>query len=331
VVSSSRDCTARIQNHTENSSLGSPIELRFYNRRPHISRGSHRCYYRYPETFTVDGHQSHYQPTLGWYSSSDPSVARSHIDAMDYGNINVSIASWWGADTHLDRARLTMLMDQTLAHQSPLKWTVYYEKEMKTDPTVVDIRADLEYIKYWFVHHPTWAYVDGKPLIFVYNDDNCEVTTRWLEASGGEWYVVLKLFSNFEDCLIQPDGWHQYGAGDDGVVRNKGHSFVVSPGFWNAWSRYPRVERRTADQYCDNVKEMARSGDPWHLILSFNEAGEGTMIEPSESWSSGTKYGYYLDCLHGIVPTSGAGTRTTWTRLLVVIMTATSLLVGTSF
>lgn len=246
-------------------------------------------------------------------------MARSHIDAMDYAHINVSIASWWGDDTHLDRARLTMLMDETLAQGSPLKWTVYHEKEMKADPTVDDIRADLDYIMAWFAHLPTWAYLDGRPLIFVYSNGSCEVTTRWVEASGGDWYVVLKLFSDFEHCLVQPDGWHQYGSGDDGVVQNKGHSFVVSPGFWNAWSPLPRVSRLTPEQYCDNVKEMARSGDPWHLILSFNEAGEGTMIEPSDSWASETKYGYYLDCLHGIVSTSGAASPTTFRARIIGI------------
>jgi hypothetical protein len=225
---------------------------------------------------------------------------------MDYAHIDVSIASWWGPDTHLDRARLTMLMDETLAQQSPLRWTVYHEQEMKTDPTVEEIQRDLDYIMTWFAQHPAWAYVDGRPLIFVYNDGDggCSVTARWVAASGGDWYVVLKVFEGFEDCLLQPDGWHQYGTGDDGIVQNKGHAFVISPGFWNAWSKHPRVERRTKEQYCANVQEMVQSGEPWQLVLSFNEAGEGTMIEPSDAWSSRTKYGYYLDCLHGIVPTS---------------------------
>lgn len=231
---------------------------------------------------------------------------------MDYAHINVSIASWWGPDSHLDRARLTMLMDETVAQKSPLRWTVYHEREMKTDPTAGDIRSDLNYIQAWFARHPTWARVDGRPLIFVYNNGHCEVASRWMHASGGEWYVVLKLFGGFEECPVQPDGWHQYGSGEDGVVRNRGHSFIVSPGFWAAGSSEPRVGRRTSAQYCQNVREMVQSGDPWQLVLSFNEAGEGTMIEPSDAWSSGTKYGYYLDCLHGIVPTSAG---TAWTTI----------------
>jgi hypothetical protein len=43
---------------------------------------------------------------------------------------------------------------------------------------------------------------------------------------------------------------------------------------------------------------MVDSREPWQLIVSFNEAGEGTMVEASSSWSSNTQYGDYLDCLH---------------------------------
>jgi len=65
---------------------------------------------------------------------------------------------------------------------------------------------------------------------------------------------------------------------------------------------------------------MLKSGDPWQLVLSFNEAGEGTMIEASNSWSSGTPYGYYLDCLHGIVPVSAAKTTVMLQWLLWVLI-----------
>jgi hypothetical protein len=46
------------------------------------------------------------------------------------------------------------------------------------------------------------------------------------------------------------------------------------------------------------VKGMVDSGEPWQLVVSFNEAGEGTMIEASSAWSSNTQYGMYLDCLN---------------------------------
>jgi hypothetical protein len=281
-------------NHSLPTDMEFPIRATFY-------------YPWYPETFTVDGNLAHYKPSLGWYSSSDPMVARAHIDSMIYANIELSIASWWGQDSHLDRARLTMLLDKTIAINASLRWTVYYELEMNKNPSPYDIQKDLNYLLAWFARHPAWAYKDNKPIIFVYNENTgCDVVSRWMEASKGEWFVVLKVFKDYDKCTIQPDSWHQYGSGDDGVVHNKGYSFVVSPGFWRAGNEKPRVPRLSSKKYCHNVQMMVNSGEPWQLVLSFNEAGEGTMIESSESWSSATIYGQYLDCLHGIIPSSDA-------------------------
>ncbi len=253
----------------------------------------------YPSTWHVNGHRAHYDTSLGMYSSSDPEVADSHIDSMDYGKIQLSIASWWGPGTHLDRSRLTLLMDETIAQNSPLKWTIYHEDERDANPTPEELRKDFEYLKKWFAWHEAWAHIDGKPVIFVYNEAGCDVASRWLQASRGEWYVVLKLFGGFEDCPDQPDSWHQYGVGkEDGVVHNPGYSYVLSPGFWKADTDIPYLKRVNRTQFCRNTKSMVETGERWQLLVSFNEAGEGTLIEPSPDWESDSGYGDYLDCLH---------------------------------
>jgi hypothetical protein len=61
----------------------------------------------------------------------------------------------------------------------------------------------------------------------------------------------------------------------------------------------PKSPRIGKGRFCKNVESMVDSREPWQLIVSFNEAGEGTMIEASSSsWSSNTAYGDYVDCLH---------------------------------
>jgi hypothetical protein len=159
----------------------------------------------YPETWTVSGHLAKFEPELGFYSSGDPTVAEAHIDALEYAYVDLSIASWWGPNTNLDRARITLLMDETIAMESSLKWTVYHEDERRDDSPPHLIKEDLDYLKKWFAWHPAWAHIDQRPVIFVYNEAGCEVADRWMEASGGEWYVVLKLFKGFRDCKPQPD------------------------------------------------------------------------------------------------------------------------------
>lgn len=253
----------------------------------------------YPETWTVSGQWAKYKPDLGHYNSADPMVVESHIDALEYGNIDLGIISWFGPSTN-DRARITLLMDKSISLQSPVKWTVYYEDEMDLNPTPAQIRDHLWYLKKWFAWHPKWAHIDGKPVIFVYNDSDCDVARRWKQGSDEEWFVVLKWFHGFKDCPVQPDGWHQY-APTNAVQGHERYAFSISPGFWKATSDSPRLPRLSKMEWCQAVQDMVNSQAPFQLITTFNEAGEGTMIEASSAnWPSESSYGYYLDCLHDI-------------------------------
>jgi hypothetical protein len=88
---------------------------------------------------------------------------------------------------------------------------VYYEDEKKFDRTVDELVADLDYLKKWFAWHESWAHMDGKPVIFIWNESECEVADRWVKAANkAGWYVVLKLFGKYDECDSQPDSWHQY-------------------------------------------------------------------------------------------------------------------------
>ena len=160
----------------------------------------------YPETWTVNGALALFEPSLGYYNSADPYVVASHIDQLEYSHTDVGIISWWGPDQTNDRARISLLLDTTLAMDSNLKWTVYYESEMDSDYSVSKLVSDLEYLKKWFAWHPSFAHKDGKPVIFVYNNDGCEEANRWHQANlNNEWYVVLKVFKDYQKCQDQPE------------------------------------------------------------------------------------------------------------------------------
>lgn len=254
----------------------------------------------YPETWKVSsGAQARFVPdTFGYYKSADPMVIEAHIDQLDYGHVELGIISWWGESRNNERSRISLLQNMTTSLGSGIKWSIYYEEYDKVK-TEEDVREDLAHLTEWFTWHPTWAYVDGKPVIFVYQNKGCDNVDRWVKASNGEWHVVLKLFIGFEDCPSQPDSWHQYAPARD-VMSYEGYSFSISPGFWHAGESEARLPRVNKTSWCNNVQDMVDSGDPWQLITTFNEAGEGTLIEPSASWASDTGYGYYLDCLHDI-------------------------------
>ncbi len=50
---------------------------------------------------------------------------------------------------------------------------------------------------------------------------------------------------------------------------------------------------------------MVASNEKWQLVATFNEWGEGTIVESAQQWASASGYGQYLDALHnngGSVP-----------------------------
>jgi hypothetical protein len=76
-----------------------------------------------------------------------------------------------------------------------------------------------------------------------------------------------------------------------------GHSFTISPGFWLATSSTDRLAR-SVTAWQQEVRDMVASGEPWQLVTTFNEWGEGTAVESASEWASSSGYGAYLDALH---------------------------------
>jgi chitodextrinase len=266
------------------SNLSFPIRAAFY-------------YPWFPETWTVGGQHVNYHPTLGYYSSSDSAVAENHVRQLQYGGFQAAIASWWGPGTQSEATRLPLLLNTTASLGSSLKWSLYYEDEGSSNPSVATIQSDLSYLSK-YASHASYARIDGKPVIFVYNanDSSCEVADRWKQASAGTWYVVLKVFSGYANCANQPDSWHQYGP-SSAALSHPPHSYAISPGFWLANEASPRLARDPL-RWQQNVRDMVASGARWQLVTTFNEWGEGTAIESATEWASASGYGAYLDALH---------------------------------
>lgn len=258
----------------------------------------------YPTTWSVvdnnKKHVAHWIPKLGKYDSGHLSTIENHVQQLQYANVQLAISSWWGPDHKSDRARLLTSMDVSWnLTRGQLKWCVYFEPQ-HDDDTVAGLCEKLQYLKQWFTNHPSWLHSDGKPVIFVYNlKSDCTTSQRWMTAANGEWHVVLKWFSGWKECQYQPSGgWHQYGPSTQ-WHHGKNMFVNISPGFWQARDVKPRLERVTKTEWFKSVQKMVSVRNVrWHLITSFNEACEGTLIEATDEWDSDSGMGYFLDALH---------------------------------
>jgi len=267
---------------------GFPIRAAFY-------------YPSFPEAWTKNGMNpyTHFNPTLGFYSSDDTALIRKHLDLLEYANVQAGISSWWGTATNEDN-RLALLLDETVGTGSRFRWAPYYEKESVGDPSSDEIESDLGYLKAAYGGHTAYLRVDGKPVIFVHADasDGCGMADRWQQANASQgFYVVLEAFPGSESCSSQPSSWRE-SAPDSAAQHLAGYSYSISPGFWKADESSARLGRDAA-RWGQNIRDMVASAEPWQLITTFNGWGEGTSVEPASEWAScETCTGIYLNYLH---------------------------------
>jgi hypothetical protein len=251
----------------------------------------------FPEAWNQSGLNpfTHYHPSDGFYNGADPSAVAQQIKAMQYGKISVGIASWWGQGTPTDGKFPTLL---STAGGTGFRWALYYEKEGTTDPSPAQIAADLAYINGRYGSNPNLYKIGGRPVVFVYGGptDGCGMADRWAQGNAAASdYVVLKVFPGYTGCANQPSGWHQYSpamAEDE----QAGHAFAISPGFWIA-NGSVRLARDLTRWKAD-IRAMVASKEPWQLVTTFNEWGEGTAVESATEWATASGFGAYLDALH---------------------------------
>lgn len=242
----------------------------------------------YPETW---GDGTHYQPSLGQYSSL-LGTFQEHVLAMKYAKLDGAIVSWWGKGSHTD-TRIPALLNSPGPDR--FKFALYYENEGYQAPSAAQLSSDLAYIAANYAHHVNYLHRDGKPVIFAYAgpDDGEDMAQRWATANhqfNDRFHVCLKVYAGYETSLFPPASWHQYDPANR-TDHQIGQSFTVSPGFFFAKDTAPRLDRNVAE-FVAACQAMKASGEYWQLVTTFNEWGEGTAIEPELGWGL-----RYLDVL----------------------------------
>ena len=242
---------------------------------------------------------------FGFYESENSDVVDFHIKSMDHAKIDLAISSWWGQSHKTDK-NLKLNLDRTESLKSDLKWVAFYEQEGKgKNPSPGQIRNDLDYLRSKYVSRNAYGRINGKPVIFVWNegDKDCNTADRWAAAGAfNDWYVVLKYWGRAAfKCAKQPGAWYEYGRSANGTLiksDQRKHSFLVCPGFKMAdGSREKEWQHRNPAEWRKAIRRMVNSGADFQVITSFNEWGEGTAIENAKQWNSASGYGTYLDIL----------------------------------
>lgn len=275
-----------------------------------------------PDTIAGDGRReiaSHYYPLIGPYDSNDPHVLECHVLLMKFAGIDGAIIDWYGIQDHRDYAAIHRNTNHLIAYikKAGLSFAICYEdqsiKHLVNDGVLRESQAlshgqdVLRWMqKHWFVADE-YAKIAGRPLLFVFGPQYFK---------GASW---KELFS----ALPQPPSFYTLNSlqeGADGVFGwppvHDGR--VVPPAAWRAYlsqlyekggvgTAFPKFHDiyaeagvRTSYGYLDDQEgavfgeTLERAGESASLIqiVTWNDYGEGTIIEPT------AEFGYrYLEAV----------------------------------
>jgi hypothetical protein len=271
----------------------------------------------FPEAWAQQGQNpfTNYSPTRGFYST-DVATLKAQIADMQYGDITIGIASWFGQGSTTDKHWPALI---SAAQGTGFAWAPYYEPEGISDPTPDQITSDLHYLSTQYQGTNTdsgLATFSGKGMpVFVYNADDltqakgCDTVNRWTAARAllkSQYnltvYVDLKVFPGYASCpgISAIDGWHQYGpasANQNFAAAPGDGSYSISPGYWKSGASYGAAPFLARDRvrWQSSVASMQASGAKWQLITTFNEWGEGTAIESASGCRNSAPDGTYCD------------------------------------
>ena len=274
---------------------------------------------------------STYYPVLGCYSSNQDDVIRKHFEWLERAGIGVAIIPYFGGGGWIEETA-----EKVFAIAKEYKVKICYQMEIYRGRTLDGIRQDIKRLMDKWGKHPRIFRYGGKMMFFVFDPMNrsygpeqfslsdWKTTIRRLRTEGYRLLVIAGTL----DCtwLNAFDGLYQYDivgfASRHSTLfpsiatecRSRGKIFApsIGPGFDNSrlvsGKGTPLVlERRGTAQYDEYWQTIVRCDPTFVTIVSFNEWGESTNIEPA---SSHPPAGYHYATFSGTLEKTGTDSET---------------------
>jgi hypothetical protein len=252
---------------------------------------------------------SHFHPLIGPYDSSDRNVLEYQLLTMKLAGIDGVIVDWYGLTDHRDYAVLhrntTRLLET--AERLKMKFIICYEDQ--TIPALVDAQRlaatdrvnhaakEVEWLgKYWF-KSPSYVRLDGKPVLLSFGQTGLtnEEWSECLKRSG----VDVSYFSqqHRRDAAVGAFDWPTPSDPLKAFERFHNvsidwpHSIPVAfPRFVDIYAEakvgksYGRLDDDNGLSFRRMLELALNSNARLIQIATWNDWGEGTMIEPSHEF-----------------------------------------------
>lgn len=274
-----------------------------------------------PEVFRWDGRRevaSRDYPLIGLYDSSDPDTLECHALLLKFAGIDGVVIDWYGTEDFNDYAVVHKNTEALIAvlKKAGLKFSICYEdqsvKHMVAGGKIAESAATdhakkvLGWVEENWFADDSYVRLEERPILPVFGPQFFETEAAWktLTADLSSDPLVLTLphlaeTVNAEGVFgwppvsggktIGPETWQQdldrLYERENGAVMG-----VAYPGFEDIYSQaqlhesYGRIDPREGRTLTETLDQALESGAPLVQIATFNDFGEGTVVEPTWKW-----------------------------------------------
>ena len=252
---------------------------------------------------------SHYRPLIGPYDSGDPHVLEYHLLLMRLAGIDGVIIDWYGLEDFRDYATLHRNTQRLVEQAERLGMKVVICYEDQTIPALVEANRlaasqrashavrEIDWLAANWFKLNSYVRLDGQPVLLSFGHAGL-TNEEWSDCLGRLKAPVAYFSEHMRregavggfDWPIPTEGINQVERFTE-LSRNWPHSIpIVFPRFVDVYAKaqvsdgYARVEDNDGKTFRTTMKMASESNARLIQIATWNDWGEGTVIEPSKEF-----------------------------------------------
>lgn len=265
-----------------------------------------------PDQVTAGKRQiaSHYTPLIGPYDSGDPAVIEYHLLLMKLAGLDGAIVDWYGLSDFLDYPALHRNTRALFAGAAPFGLQVGICYEDQTIPRLVEAKrlpasdrvkhaqTEIEWLRANWFAQPTYLKLNSVPVLLSFGFDGL-TEAEWGQVFPATGAAPLYLSEHRRRSAAKGSfDWPQPQAGLAALdtyyqaareLQAAGYLFlpVAFPRFHDIYKEgkaqegYAPIPDDQGRTFASSLERAVQSGAPLVQIATWNDWGEGTIIEPS--------------------------------------------------